>query len=36
MNLKESVKRFVIDKKDYYKQWMFEQPIIINKIIMIN
>ncbi|WP_299064593.1 hypothetical protein [uncultured Polaribacter sp.] len=31
MNLKESVKRFVIDKKDYYKQWMFEQPIIINK-----
>ena len=31
MTLKESVKKFVDDRKEYYKQWMFEEPIIISK-----
>lgn len=31
MNLKESVAKFVLDKKEYYKQWMFEEPIIISR-----
>ena len=31
MNLKDSVEIFVKDRKEYYKQWMFEEPIIISK-----
>lgn len=31
MNLKESVDKFVLEKKDYYQQWMFDEPIIISK-----
>ncbi|MCH3881560.1 MULTISPECIES: hypothetical protein [Tenacibaculum] len=31
MNLKESVEKFVLDRKEYYKQWMFNEPIIISK-----
>lgn len=31
MSLKKSVDKFVLDRKEYYKQWMFEEPIIIGK-----
>lgn len=31
MNIQESVEVFVKDKKEYYKQWMFEEPIVISK-----
>lgn len=31
MNLKESVSAFIDAKKDYYKQWMFEEPIVLSK-----
>lgn len=31
MNLKDSVEKFILDKKEYYKQWMFDEPIVISK-----
>ena len=31
MNLEESVQQFIEDKKEYYKQWIFEEPIVISK-----
>jgi hypothetical protein len=31
MNLKQSVERFTLDRKEYYKQWMFDEPIVISK-----
>ena len=31
MDLQQSVQQFIEDKKDYYKQWIFEEPIVISK-----
>jgi hypothetical protein len=31
VNLKESVSQFIEEKIDYYKQWIFDEPIVISK-----
>lgn len=30
MNLKESVRTFIHEKKGYYKQWVFDQPVVLS------
>lgn len=30
MTLEESVNKFILEKKSYYKQWIFEEPLVIS------